>query len=202
MKPVIHLCVVVAFLCWGNAAFASLIQWDTGSGGNGHFYEVVPAGGPISWSAAEANAVAAGGHLATITSAAEQSFVFGLAQAVPSAFEPTGFQHGPWLGGFQAPGSVEPGQGWQWATGEPFSYQLWDGGEPNNSGGVEDFLHIHGLNAAVPGGWNDIAESGQSLVHGYIVEIVPEPSAGCLILGGMLLLTVRRRRADRRQKSE
>ena len=44
---------------------------------NGHIYEYVSASG-ISWSDAAAAALAAGGYLATITSAEEKSFVFGL----------------------------------------------------------------------------------------------------------------------------
>jgi hypothetical protein len=49
-----------------------------------------------------------------------------------------------------APGATESAftadpltNGWAWVTGEPFNFQAWGGGEPNNSGG-EDAVHLRG----------------------------------------------------------
>ena len=47
--------------------FAARVQWAQ----NGHWYEVVVVAQPISWPAAQAAAVAKGGHLATLTSEEE-----------------------------------------------------------------------------------------------------------------------------------
>jgi len=62
------------------------------------------------------------GHLATITSSAENAFI-------STQLGTTQFA---WLGGEQPPGSLEPDGGWQWITGEPWVYTNWDIGEPNN----------------------------------------------------------------------
>lgn len=66
------------------------------------------------------------GHLATITSAAENQFVSSI-----------GDLRLYWLGGYQPPGSQEPAGGWTWITGEPFAFNNWDVTEPNNVDGVE-----------------------------------------------------------------
>src|SRR6185436_11393637 len=54
------------------------VQWTTNSGGNGHFYEAVLAPNGITWANAQAAAASSGGYLATITSAGENNFVYGL----------------------------------------------------------------------------------------------------------------------------
>ena len=126
---------------------------------NGHRYELVSES--VNWSDAKTAAetrVFNGiqGHLATIVSQQENDFII-------SSFPQIG---GPWVGGFQPPGSTEPDGGWEWVTGEPFSYTNWDLGEPNNAGGGEDAIVFFNLNSQ--GLWNDIPGTrGQA---GYIVE--------------------------------
>ena len=81
----------------------------------GRKYELYHVSTP--WYYADLFAKAKGGHLATITSAQEQSFI-------SSNFA----DENCWLGGFKnSSGS------WEWVTGEPFSYTYWASGEPNNS---------------------------------------------------------------------
>jgi len=58
--------------------------------GNGHDYEAVLAPDGITWDAANAAAVASGKHLATITSAAENDFVFSLLSAPELWVRPAG----------------------------------------------------------------------------------------------------------------
>jgi hypothetical protein len=41
------------------------------------------------------------------------------------------------------PAAGERGEGYVWITGEPFEYQSWNGGEPNDSGG-EDYIEMIG----------------------------------------------------------
>jgi len=146
--------------------------------------------------------VAQGGYLATITSAEENAFVYGLASANPSFWRLMlwggDYALGPWLGGVQPPGSTEPAGGWQWVTGEAWSYTDWQPatGEPNNQGD-EDRLHLYRINGVI--GWNDVSGSYSAAPPAYILEVgpVPEPSSLFLVLVGALLFGARlsRRRA-------
>ena len=77
---------------------------------------------------------------------------------------------GPWLGGFQPPGSAEPSTGWSWVTGEAFSFTAWDAGEPNNfNGAEEDHLQFYDCTggAVRSAHWND--RPGR-LIASYVTE--------------------------------
>ncbi len=130
-----------------GVASADPAQWSV----NGHFYDVVSVPSTISWEQANAAATAAGGYLATITSRAENEFVFSLVN------NPT-YWHGysgPWLGGYQYPPTQQPNANWRWVTGELWSYTNWQAGQPNDSGGkAEDKLQF-GFAVLAPV-WNDM----------------------------------------------
>lgn len=164
------------------------VQWGAQAGGNGHFYEAVRAPSGITWGAAQSIAVSRGGYLATITSAAENNFVYGLVSGNLNYWHITGTESwGPWLGGLQPPGSSEPAGGWTWVTGEAFSYQNWAALQPNNNGGAENRIQFHGHNA--PGGaatWNDLTDTAVQYVRGYVIESIPEPSVFTLLGMGLL----------------
>src|SRR5690606_2011172 len=117
-------------------------------------------------------AVADGGYLATVESAAENTFIFGLADDPRFWSKPILEQRGPWLGGFQVPGSPEPGGGWRWVepTDSPFTYTNWGPVDPNNGLGVENALAFVGtpsgsarapywqdLEAGLPGAYAPVA---------------------------------------------
>ena len=146
------------------------VEWPISAGGNGHYYEAVFVPEGITWDDAKAAAEAKGGHLVTITSEAENEFVYNLASddrfwyIVPQ-WEGT---VGPWLGGYQPPGLPEPAGGWTWVTGEPFSYSNWQAGEPNNYGSGEDSLMFYSYKAPKSPHWNDAPHDFIS--KGYIVE--------------------------------
>jgi hypothetical protein len=110
------------------------VQWRVEDGGNEHWYAI--DSGLRQHSPAQALAAARGANLATITSAAEDQFVFGLGVAsIPGKV-------GVWLGGLQPDSSCEPGCGWAWVTSEKWSYTNWAPGEPNNQPGYnESRLH-------------------------------------------------------------
>ncbi len=177
------------------------VQWKTADGGNGHRYQVVQASGGVSWFDAEAAAEAEGGHLATITSAEENAFIYDLIDEDSSLWLQTVSPRslGPWLGGLQPDGSPEPDGNWQWVTGEPFLYLNWEASRPDDSFDYQDKLHFLGpyVSGGVPWGdeWNDL--DGQDLLVSYVVEFVPEPATMSLLaFGGLALL----RRRGRRRK--
>jgi hypothetical protein len=131
----------------------------------GHYYEAVA--GSITWTAARDAAktrtyLGRFGHLVSINSAAEQSFLTGTF--------PTAVSAGYWIGAYQdksASDFSEPVGGWRWTTGEPWSYTSWNSGEPNNNGGFgpsEDFAVF-----AQSGNWNDSGTT-TSATAGYVVE--------------------------------
>lgn len=109
---------------------------------NGHSY--YRSTGNAFWSTAKANCEAMGGHLVTVTSAAENNFIFNL--------WPSG-----WIG---LTDEVTEGV-WRWVTGETYSYSSWNPGEPNNAGN-EDYVQFVGS-----GRWNDLPNN-QSLP--YVLE--------------------------------
>lgn len=122
--------------------------------GTGNYYDFISES--ITWDNAKLDAEAQSyggvqGHLATLTSSTEDQFIRTTYSSV------VGQVYGPWFGAYES----TPGT-WNWVTGEAFSYTGWNGGEPNNSGGIEDFIHFS------RGGWNDYV--GGNTVIGYLVE--------------------------------
>ena len=109
---------------------------------NGHSY--YRSTGLATWTTARTNCANMGGHLVTITTAGEQSFIYGL--------WPSG-----WIG---LTDEVVEGT-WRWVTGETYSYSNWNSGEPNNSGN-EDYVQF-----VSNGKWNDLNNT-QSLA--YVLE--------------------------------
>ena len=71
--------------------------------------------------------------MVTINDAEENAFV-------ASVFNSS--NTGVWIGLYQLPGSVEPGGGWVWVSGEPVIYTNWAGDEPSNHQGIEEFAHL------------------------------------------------------------
>lgn len=118
---------------------------------NEHTYFLL---GPNTWSAAETEAVRLGGHLVTIRNAAEQAWIY-------STIVPHAGANSLWIGltDRQVEGS------YRWISGEPFNYENWDAGEPNNSNGVDqDYAHLYAPGVQVQGRdasgkWDDRSES-------------------------------------------
>ena len=156
------------------------VQWPT----NGHYYELVLTN--ITWQDALATASSnsfAGlpGHLATVTSSAENDFILtNFATGTGSSFA--------WLGG-SAPAnnavwlwSAGPELGVQFALGAsptpPYNYANWGGVEPNHSQENENYLMMNiGLlfSGIETGQWADASPnpSPGDPVVGYIVEYEP-----------------------------
>ena len=109
------------------------------------------------------------------------------------AMDGAGNNEGPYLGGFQPEGSPEPAGGWQWVTGEAWSYTSWMSGEPNNWGGEEDFLCYFAIGGARTDRWNDVGDSASAVHSAYVVEVVPEPATAA-VLGLGVIAAARRRK--------
>lgn len=157
-------------------------QWAAAEGGNGHWYKIVSVPQGITWPDANDAAIALDGHLATITSAQENAFVFQLAALRKEVWSYDGSNTaGPWLGGSQADGAVEPDGGWSWVTGERFDFANWFGGSPDNAQGLwnENAIHFWVTGANEIGDtWNDIAKDGRGFsggIKGYVVEFDQTP---------------------------
>jgi hypothetical protein len=177
-----------------SALVAAPTIWPVGSGGNGHGYEVIAAPSGISWDNARAAALTAGGDLATATSAAENNFIFSLTDSSTYWWNfDTANSIGPWLGGIQT-GGPEPAGGWTWVTGEPWSFTNWSPGQPDNFSN-EDRLHYHLAGVGRGATWNDIQNNGGVLPRAYVVEYVPEPTTGMLLLGAAPMTALRKRRS-------
>jgi hypothetical protein len=164
------------FLGLSPMAQAQLVCWPVSAGGNGHYYEAVVSPG-INWYEASNVATNKRGYLATITSREENAFVYSMIRTNAALWDrrPTGNSWGPWIGGFQPPGSLEPDGGWCWVTGEPFVYANWCAGEPNNNHGTEDRIHFWGEQADVGEVWNDRPASDG--VEGLVIEYETHPDA-------------------------
>lgn len=102
---------------------------------NGHAYYKSTA--KTTWPEARATARRAGGYLVTITSSAENDFVFNNAAKDPSV--PVGFfDRGTWIGLNDA---MQEGN-FVWENGEAVSYTNWLAGEPNNFPPGEDYAEM------------------------------------------------------------
>lgn len=111
----------------------------------------------LGFNAAEALAVALGGHLTSIGDATEQEFVhsnFGNLNGVDRRV---------WIG-FTDLGSEGS---FHWTDGTSAKFTNWNAGEPNNWNGVEHYAEMHGSS----GRWNDLSENGAGYVHLAVIEI-------------------------------
>ena len=168
MRTLQNLGVVSSIAITASAATAqNAVQWRVEDGGNGHWYRAVPSA-CVTWADSLIAARSAGGDLVSITSDAENNFVF---QASLSIWAANG--GGPWLGGYQdvhARDFAEPAGGWRWTSGEPWSYTSWNCTNPSNTEGNENVLNF-GINwtcGSTPfPAWNDASDQCNI---GYVVE--------------------------------
>ena len=139
----------------GTACALNAVQWRVADGGNGHWYQASSIN--RRWHDAKAASESIGGHLVTLTSAAEREFVW---SRLPLAGDDC------WIGGFQQPNACEPGCGWTWVTGEPWSYTYWWSVAPDNNPvlGNENVLDTN-----ISGLWDDSADCDLCL-NRYAIE--------------------------------
>ena len=102
-----------------------------GSFGNSYYFK--NTAGDVPYATAKANAIALGGRLSVIKSAAQNAFIQSKLNGGSA-----------WLG------LERFGNSWIWADGSGLSYTNWSPGEPNNSGGAENAGEMN-----TDGTWND-----------------------------------------------
>ena len=185
------------------AAQAAPVQWGTGSGGNGHWYDFVITGSDITATDAEAAAESSvfmgeTGYLATITSAAEQAFLNTIwpgSGSVAGQFNSYSYfligasdrnieNSFEWIGGSE--------------DGDALVYDNFKPGEPNDFSGGEDYV-VAWWEDSLTGFWNDV--SGQN-VRAYLVEYdqsatmapIPVPAGLPLLVLGIGALSLLRRK--------
>jgi hypothetical protein len=130
---------------------------------NHHSYLLLES---ATWKDSEAEAVALGGHLATIRNQAEEDWIFHTFGSYG------GNQHLLWIGLSDSSKKFH----FSWSSGESASYTCWAPGEPNNAGGGEDFVAIYYPNHSQRNkwnDWNDRTEDPIGLPMNGVVEIIP-----------------------------
>ena len=173
----VRIAPLVGILCFGASATALAqssftFQAPTGPGGTWNVYRLESGG--ITFKAANnaANATvdpitgALSGRLVSINDVLENTTIWNMSGRTDA-----------WIGLTDregaAPGAMEAGSskttGWAWTSGEPFTYQNFGGGEPNDSTG-EDAAHIRG-----DGMWND-NKSGYGVDDPIVPVLVPGSS--------------------------
>ena len=136
---------------------------------NGHMYKIVDE--PMYWTQARAACEEQNGHLMTITSQDEQDFI-------KEQIEDNGISKHYWLGA-----TDEETEGdWRWITGESMTYKNWCENQPNNNIDVDpagqNYMEL-GVTCGNQGmkeymTWNDICDSGVSIVNGVSHEEGPD----------------------------
>jgi hypothetical protein len=148
------------------------VQWRVEDGGNGHWYRLGGNSEPISRANARALALSENGDLASITSSAENWFVFDSLASSPLVWTGGNNELGPWLGGFL------DGSNWKWVSGETWAFAPWCDGTTSPPERYTQFSRC-GSMPNTPS-WNDHwGETGGVSGNGVPIALIIEWSADC-----------------------
>ncbi|MEN1680844.1 MAG: lectin-like protein [Planctomycetota bacterium] len=159
---------------------ADPVEWEASEGGNGHFYQLVVQDEPLTWHEAAQDAMSRyyrgkPGHLATMTSPAEDQFVVQNLLAEVHT-------RGVWFGLTDV---LREGH-FRWVTGEPYEYTNWanwPNQQPDNFHeadwhGGEDYGMYTRLTDDRPWAWNDLSiDSMHEKISAYLIEFEPPVDA-------------------------
>ncbi|MGD2090349.1 MAG: CARDB domain-containing protein [Candidatus Aminicenantes bacterium] len=120
---------------------------------NGHYYRVTE---PSNWAGAEIQARAWGGHLVTINSSSEETWII------------NNFDPGGWVGFMLGFNDIKNEGTWRWVSGEPVTYTNWCEHEPNNLGDEDVAFLEHARGNC----WNDAHDDPGSCCGIGIAEVV------------------------------
>ena len=165
----------------GNGSpYPGAVQWTVASGGNGHWYTgviVSPTG--ASWTTARDFAAARGADLAVIPSVSFASWLF--TNTVNSAAL-WNADLGPWVGGYQQSGALEPLGGWVWVDGAAILPNLWVGGQPDDAtycGGDNNRMIYWNAGQGIPSPYlADVPDLAVQTCSGLAISAIIEWSAG------------------------
>ena len=143
------------------------VQWRVKNGGNGHWYQFVFLPREcIEDSERRANEL--GASLATIHSDGENAFVDALIPPYNGNYSVGR------LGAFQDDDAPSPDSGWNWITGEPWSYTAWSpyNNQPNDGVDENHVVIYASAHTGAFAGWHDNTDSCGDVVEnlGWIIE--------------------------------
>ena len=191
---------VVLLYCTNVAQAVPVLSGPIFDPANGRQYYLLDKS---TWSAAESQAVAMGGHLATIRNQSENDFVFNTFSHF--AGEPRDL----WIGLSDAGHEGT----FTWSSGLPLTFSNFQINQPDNgagdpTSGAENYVHMNTQRGARPhvtgwidGKWNDFQDVDSYTYFGGIatqtidgVVETPEPGAISLVAIGVMLVSRRTRR--------
>jgi hypothetical protein len=141
-----------------NICVCSIANTPVVNPANGHEYYLL---GISSWTDAEEQAIALGGHLVTIDNQAENDWVL----QTFSSYIPVQPCTGLWIGLTDSNGEV------LWVSGDAVTYTNWNDGEPNSQS--EDYANMLVQGRPSDGYWNDLPNSGYGCIYG-VAEVIPQ----------------------------
>ncbi len=115
-----------------------------------HRYYIYEGSSTMDWNVAQEFCESQGGHLATISNADEDKFLY-------SFMIDSGYSYAMFGLSDQDITDV-----WTWVTDEEFVYENWESGEPNHQGGYEHFGMYY--SEFTEGTWNDGSGAGGSFI--------------------------------------
>jgi hypothetical protein len=202
------LIAVAVALGYAPSAWATPAAFDSA---DGYWYQPVLVSSGITWTAAQTDAVAAGGYLACPTNSSQNSFVFSLIDS-PSYWTALSVNSdflGPWLGASASNDTDGSDATWKWVNGAAFSFAPWGPNQPDGYPGnlPNQAIDYYDL-ASIGSTWGDTPQEGVAgftLPQGYVVQfttdpngtLVPLPSAawsGLALLGGLAAVALLRSR--------
>jgi hypothetical protein len=176
----------------GQATPSEYLTGPYGPKGTWNLYKIVKT--PATWADAQALAEKTtdplggtnkAGHLATISSGAENMFVYNY---IESEAVWIGLTDNEKFKGASEAGS-SPNKGWAWVTGEPVTWTNWQTDQPDNgrgNGGEEE----DGVAIQRFGGWDDQPiDGGRRYAHSCMIEWdvqSPQPVKGALAIQTIL----------------